>query len=305
MLLMWLALASTLVDGPCGVVDAAVAKDGVAPDDSTLREAAATAESAGDGVLAVRLLRRLRDRTRDEAIRAEASDALDSVDVKGPQQTCEAKSRRVAVYFHQATFLGIAERERMSGYVVAELAARDLEATIELSPALEACDKDERCIRGELSRGGYGAALRLLPQQVGDIIAVDVAMVGFKASADHRFELSSNPIRWSPVLSAASVDDATRLVPAETHRQKRPPRPSADDDNDAVIAGVATAAVGALVGTAGVVVLLNPELTGVDEREDTLLVQNIGIAGIVAGGAVIIGGIVAVALIVDAKNQPE
>lgn len=302
MMLLWLALASTLVDGPCGVVDVAVAKDAVAPDDSTLREAAATAESAGDGALAVRLLRRLRDRTRDEAIRAEASDALDSVDITGPQQVCEAKSSRVALYFHEATFLGAAERERMSGYVLAELRARDLEAKLEIAPALEACDKDERCIRGFMAQNGYGAAVRLLPLQVGPLIAVDVAMVGFKAAADHRFELDSNPTRWSPVLSPAAVDDAARLVPAPTHERRRDEHRPQSRGGDAIIAGVAVAAVGGAAAAAGTVLLLNPELTGVESRDDTLLVQNIGITSMVFGGAIVVGGIVAVALIVDAKD---
>jgi len=304
MIILWLALASTIVDGPCGALDKAVAKDAVAADDAVLREAASLAEDAGDHLLATRLLIRLRDRTRDEGVRAEAQDALSSIKNTKPPIVCEASSRSVIVQMHEAAFLSAPERSRLETFALAELRSRDLEATLDSTPSIVACGLDERCLRRELQSASKGAIVRLTPVRVGPVVSLGVVVTGFKGRAEHELELDGDSARWSPVLTNPALDDVVELLPAASARSTRRDveRPQSGG-GDAVIAGIAISGVGLAVAGVGAAMLIEPRLFGAERLVERKQVQAIGIGTVVAGGAVVVGGIIAVALIVDARNN--
>jgi hypothetical protein len=302
MIALLLMLATSIVDGPCGRVDKALAQDAFKADDSLLRDAAATADDAGDPLLATRLLIRLRDRTRDEAVRAEAQDALVSIKASAPRVSCETEDRTVVVAMHKAAFLTAAERDRLGTIVVAELRSRGIEATVEPLPGLAACDLDERCIRKVLSAHNAGAYLRLLPLRVGPVVTVDAVTVGFKGRAEHRFELDADSARWAPVMSDASLTDVVTLVPPARNLFTRRSG-DAIQGTDPLIAVAVVAGVGVLAAGAGAFLLVDPSVLGQVARDDQNTARLIGIGAATIGGAVVVGSVVAVALIVDARND--
>ena len=302
MIALLLVLATTIVDGPCGQVDNALARDAFKADDSLLRNAAAIADDAGDPLLATRLLIRLRDRTRDDAIGAEAQDAIMSIKADAPRVRCESDDRTVVVAMHRAAFLSAAERDRLGTIAVAELRSRGIEATLGLWPDFVACDLDERCIRRALSTHEAGAYLRLLPLRVGPVVTVDAAVTGFKGRAEHRFELDSDSALWSPVMSPAALNDVLALVPpAHAVFSRRGPQSS--EGTDPVIAVGVVAVVGALAAVAGAGLLIDPSVVQQVDLDDQDAMRLVGLGGVVVGSAVVVGSLIAVALFDDDRNH--
>ncbi len=302
MIALLLVLASTVVDGPCGQVDNALARDAVNADDSLLRNAAAIADDAGDPLLATRLLIRLRDRTRDDAIGAEAQDAIMSIKADAPRVRCETEDRTVVVAMHRAAFLSAAERDRLGTIAVAELRSRGIEATLGSWPDFAACDLDERCIRRALSTHEAGAYLRLLPLRVGPVVTVDAAVTGFKGRAEHRFELDADSARWSPVMTPAALNDVLALVPpARTVFSRRGTQSS--QGTDPVIAVGVVAVAGALAAVAGAGLLIDPSVVQQVDLDDQYATRLVGLGGVVVGSAVVAGSLIAVALFVDDRNN--
>ena len=251
---LFLTLATAVVDGPCQEIAAIVAADAVHSDDSRLREAAALAESAGDYDQARLLLRRLRERTRNEAIRAEALDAEESITPELKRAPCVASSRRIIVGVDSALFLAPSERNRLASIVVGELNSRDIEASFDPPATLVACDAGERCIREHLAETGAGAWLRLQPTRVGPVVIVAFDLFGPGGTAHHEIQLDADVNRWSPILTKAVLDDVDSILP---RIRRRSPREIAREqerefDADPLIAGITLTTLGVLVGGAGV-----------------------------------------------------
>ncbi len=298
MLAVVLVLAATMTDGPCGAVDKSVAIDAIRADDSLLREAAGLAEDAGDHLLASRLLIRLRDRTRDEGIRYEAADALQSLNTKAARVSCEAPSRDVVIHIDADSFLTPAERTRMETFALNELRSRNLDASVDKGTELSSCNTDEKCLRFGLLSRTKGAFVRLSPVRVGPVVSLGVRITGFKGHSELELELDGDSARWSPVLSREVLDNAVALVPPPSPRDTRKPREEPASNVDAVIAGVVVSSVGALTAGAGVVALVQPQLLGRASDQNVL----IGGGLIAGGGLIIVSGLVAVALLVDSRD---
>jgi hypothetical protein len=298
------SLAGVVVEGPCQEVASAVAADAVRADDSVLREAASLAESAGDFEQAARLLRQLRERTHDEAIAAEAADAEQSLSPKALRAPCQPTSRRVVVAIDKALFLAPSERTRLAGIVVAELNARDIDAVVAPPDALLACGQKERCIREQLNLVDSGAYLRLQPTRVGPVVSIGVDVIGAGGRARHDLQLDADVNKWSPVLTKPLLDDVVAILPAARRRTVgEREREARDEFNaDPIIAGVTITTLGALVGGAGVALLVNPDLVGPNNAEQTLLVRNVGLGGVIAGGVIVVGALLTVALLIDASD---
>ena len=300
-----LALAATVVDGPCQEISHLVARDAIHADDSVLREAASVAESAGDYDQAIRLLIRLRERSRDEAIRAEAADAESSIKPTQVRAPCVTTSRKVVVAIDNALFLEPSERNRLASIVISELNSRDITGAFDPPAALVACDLKDRCIREHLAALDAGALLRLQPTRVGPVVSVAVDIVGVGGNARHSLQLDADVNRWSPVLTKVVLDDVNEILPAARirSRSERDRAEAEEFDSDPLIAGITLTTLGVLVGGAGVALVVNPDLVGPNNREQIDLVANVGIAGIVTGSAIVVGALVAVALIVDARDD--
>lgn len=300
-----LTLASTVVDGPCQEIAATVAADAVHADDNTLREAASLAESAGDYDQAARLLKQLRERSRDEAIRAEAADAESSITPDLKRAPCVTSSRRVVVAMDNALFLAPSERNRLASIVIAELNSRDIEGVFDPPASLIACELKNRCIREHLHDLEAGAYLRLQPTRVGPVVTVAIDVVGVGGNAVHNLQLDADVNRWSPVLTKPILDDIDAILPHARRRSQREiEREQAGEfDADPVIAGVTLTTLGVVVGGAGTALVVDPDLVGPNNEEQRSLVRNVGIAGIVTGSAIVLGGLVAVALIMDAHDD--
>ena len=303
-LLVVLMLAGAVVDGPCVAVDRAVADDATVASDSRLREGAALAEAAGDFAQAESLLQRLRDRTRNPGVRAEAQDALSMIPGEGSRSPCSTQSRKVALIIDDGVFLEPHEIAQLRRATSNELRQGQFEVAVDLK-APAACT-DERCVRRTLFEGGAGAMVRLLPTRVGPLVTVAVDVVSFKGSANYTVELDADAARWSPVLPNAVAIDLNAMLPAPRVRSQRDDGIVDDSgiDTDPIIAGVSMSLIGALVGAAGVLAAASPDLLA-DVSKDEDLVRTVGIGTAVGGFAVAVGGLVAVALIVDSQNSLE
>lgn len=311
--LLGLMLAAAVVEGPCAEVARAVADDATVNSDSRLREAAALAEAAGDFAQARALLQRLRDRSRNPGVQAEAQDALTMLPTT-PPAPCSTQSRRVWLVLDEGLFLEPWERAQLQRAVGQELSARDVEILTPPSPTPGAppppdgpgACADERCVRTRLFGVGAGALLRLSPTRVGPIVTVTVDVIGFKGQATYTVDLDADAARWSPVLPPGAIDDLDALLPVGRRRLRHTEEPVADDgvDADPIIAGVSLGIIGALIGTGGVVVAAAPELL-VDVTNDEDLLRTVGVGTAVGGYALAVGGVIAVALIVDSQNSLE
>lgn len=298
------SLLGVVVEGPCQEVARTVAADAMRADDSVLREAASLAESAGDVEQAARLLQQLRERTHDEAIAAEAADAEQSLNRKVLRAPCQPTSRRVVVAIDKALFLAPSERNRLAGIVVAELNARDIDAIFDAPEGLVACGQKERCIREQLALVDGGAYMRLQPTRVGPVVSVGVDVIGAGGRARHDVQLDADVNKWSPVLSKPLLDDVVAILPAARRRTaaEREREARNDFNADPIIAGATITTLGAVVGGAGVALLVNPDLVGPNNDEQTQLVKNVGLGGVIAGGVIVVGAALTVALLIDANN---
>lgn len=222
-------VAAQLTPLPCARWQEAWRRDEKSPQDSSLRAAATYAEAAGDVDEARDLLRLLTQRSTDEAVRAEAFDALSSLK-RGDSVACRAPARRsVLLVVDDGTGMDAAARDALAHAIDDELGTDgvDVERTTK-----DACRADERCWRKLLTEEAAVAAIVVVPTRVGPVTDVDVTVYGFVAKHHARADDDF------PKASAAAIRDFV---------------------DDAAVSGVAVAAgaspvVGAVVVGASVVV---------------------------------------------------
>jgi hypothetical protein len=295
-----LALAATVVDAPCGLVDDALERDRRDPSDAVLREAAAEAEGAGDILLAARLLARLRDRTDDASVASEAAFMLETLDPRAAAFSCRGLTRDVLVYFDPASLLSDKEREVMAENVGDELDRRDITAFVEPGDAFEDCiDLDDRCVRLILAERRLGGVIRLKGVRIDDTVTVEVTAVGFPGRADHRFMFTGHHDRWDNTLDRVALDDFEALMPKGAGRASR----VGDSAVNPAIAGVTAIGLGLMTAGVGGAIWLDPGLVGADGRAAREQWQTGGLVAVGVGAGVMIISGIALALIVDARND--
>jgi hypothetical protein len=300
MLALLLALATTVVDAPCGLVEKALERDHRTPSDAILREAAAEAENAGDILLATKLLARLRDRTKDAAVASEAAFMLETLDPRTSEFSCRGLTRDVVVYFDPASLLSEEEREVMTGLVGDALDRRDITAVFEPGGAFEDCvDLDDRCVRLALAARRLGGVVRVKGVRIDDTVTVEVTAVGFPGRTDHRAVITGHHDRWDSVLDRFALDDIDALMPKGAGRGLRVGNSSLNP----VIAGATAIGLGLVTAGLGAAVWIDPGLVGAEGRDERAQWQTAGIVGVGVGTAVILASGVALALIVDARND--
>jgi len=300
MLALVLALAATVVEAPCGLVEKALERDRRDPSDAVLREAAAEAENAGDILLATKLLARLRDRTKDAAVASEAAFMLETLDPRSSEFTCRGLTRDVLVYFDPASLLSEEEREVMTGLVGDDLDRRDVTALFEAGAAFEDCvDLDDRCVRLILAERRLGGVMRLKGVRIDDTVTVEVTAVGFPGRTDHRFVFTGHHDRWDTVLDRVALDDVDALMPKGAGRALR----VGDSAVNPVIAGATAIGLGLVTAGVGAAIWLEPGLVGAEGRTAREQWQTGGLVAVGAGAAVMVASGIALALIVDARND--
>ena len=189
MLALVLALAATVVEAPCGLVEKALERDRRDPSDAVLREAAAEAENAGDILLATKLLARLRDRTKDAAVASEAAFMLETLDPRSSEFTCRGLTRDVLVYFDPASLLSEEEREVMTDLVGDDLDDGALLAFLALPLVeLEATFDEDRAALGEVLLEHLCGTAPRFAIDVGDLFAL-LIVLGAVATVDGQAEL--------------------------------------------------------------------------------------------------------------------
>lgn len=300
MLALLFALATTVVDAPCGLVDKALERDHREPSDAVLREAAAEAENAGDILLATRLLARLRDRTTDAAVASEAAFMLETLDPRRSEFTCRGLTRDVVVYFDPASLLSEEERAAMTGLVGDALDRRDITALFEGGGAFEDCvDLDDRCVRLALAARRLGGVVRVKGVRIDDTVTVEITAVGLPGRTDHRAVVSGHHDRWDSVLDSVALDDIDALMPEGASRAAR----RRNSVVNPVIAAATAIGFGLVTAGLGAAVWIEPGLAGAEGRDDRAQWQTGGAIAVGAGAAVMLASGVALALIVDARND--
>lgn len=300
MLALVLALATTVADAPCGLVDKALERDRRDPSDAILREAAAEAENAGDILLATKLLARLRDRTKDEAVASEAAYMLETLDPRTSEFSCRGLTRDVVVYFDPASLLSEQEREAMTALVGDDLDRRDITAIFDAGRVFEDCvDLDDRCVRLALAERHLGGVVRVKGVRIDDTVTVEVTAVGFPGRTDHRFVLNGHHDRWDGVLDRLALDDVDALMPKGAGRAMR----AGNVALNPVIAGATAIGLGLVTAGLGAAVWIEPGLVGAEGRQAREQWQTGGIVGVGVGVGVMVASGIALALIVDARND--
>lgn len=305
---MWpllLALAGTVVESPCGLMERALARDALAPADVHLREAATQAESAGDVLLAMKLLSQLKTRTRDDAVAADAAFMLETLDPRASEFSCRAVTRDVVVFFDMASLLSDAEQR-----LITELLDEDLDrtnATAIFEPAgefLDCIDLDDRCVRLALAERKLGGVMQVKGIRFENTFTIEVVAVGFKGRTEHRFVLDDDNRRWKQVLDRPALDDIDAILPAGASRGAR----IKESPFNPAIAGVTAIGLGLVVAGAGTALAIEPNLAtlvGISPLNDLARerLRLIGLGSIGVGAAVVVASTIATALIVDARND--
>jgi hypothetical protein len=300
MLALVLALAATVTDGPCGLVDKALRQDHREPTDAGLREAAAQAEDAGDILLATTLLARLRDRTKDPAVAAEASYVLATLDPRRSEFTCRGLTRDLLVYFDPASLLSEQEREAMMTMAGDDLDRRDVTAVFDDARAFEDCiELDDRCVRLLLADRRLGGVLRIKGVRIDDTVTVELTAVGFPGRMEQRFVLPDDVRRWEHLLDRSALDDIAALMPKGAGRARRAGAVALDP----VIAGATAIGLGLVTAGVGAALWLEPGLAGAEGRQARAQWQTGGLVAAGVGATVALASSVALALIVDARND--
>jgi hypothetical protein len=300
MLALVLALAATVVDAPCGLVDDALARDRRNPSDAVLREAAAQAEEAGDILLATKLLARLRDRTKDDAVAAEAAYMLETLDPRRSEFTCRGLTRDVLVYFDPASLLSEQEREVMTTLAGDDLDRRDITAVFESGRPFEDCvDLDDRCVRLALAARRLGGVLRIKGVRIDDTVSVELTAVGFPGRMDQRLALPDDVRRWEHLLDRSALDDVDTLMPEAAGRARRAGAVALNP----IIAGATAIGLGLVTAGVGTALWIEPGLGGAEGPEARAQWQVGGLVAAGVGVGVMVASGIALALIVDARND--